>query len=152
MIYTFGLSCRNSFSVSKAHKTAKIYPNDGDLIIMLPLDINKHEGLLERFSEGKFVTFYINDGSIVLASDYDPQSLYDSVMKVKKLSVKPFSEVDDIEAKLIDKNNSGFLKRREVNGLAIHPRQLVSLIRVNPDEAIHFVNTMPDNDLKPIYH
>lgn len=138
MIYTVSHGCRKPFAASSDLQRAKNDPHQGDMILMIPIDIRQHDGLMQRFSEGKFLSFYMDDGYVRLASDYNPDQLYASVMRVKSLTVKPYTDLSAADVSMIERNCPGFEKRQRKGQIAIHPNQIVSLVRVNPDEALHF--------------
>lgn len=113
-----------------------------DSMLLFPFDITMQKNLADRFGRGQLVSYAIDDsGCFKIVNDCDPQHLGASMFFVKDVVRKTFNMLTDHEIQCVDSINPCFAEKYQSGNICIGDDTLVTLVRFNLQQVLHFTPT-----------
>lgn len=127
--------------------------NERDNMLLFPFDITEKPDLMHRFGKGRLVSYeYDEAGRFRVANDCDPRQQGASMFFVKNLVFKRFNEMTEHDIRCIDAVNPSFADNYAAGRVRIAPDTIVTLIRFNLQQTLHFIPTSDDGRSVRVLH
>lgn len=107
----------------------------------------------QKMSKGRLISYGLQqDGFVQLLDDNDPGAWGASQFVIKDVVVKPSQNLSAADVEMIDRGRPGFADAYENQRLELENHQIITLVRFNLRNAIHFSNRFLPEHVKKLVH